>query len=133
MLTAKKAFAGKSRASVIAAILEREPPPLTALDPMTPAELDRVVKKCLRKDPEGRWQTVQDLQDELKWIAEKRSSTESSVRTSQNVNPRERVVWIAGALAGALVTGLIVWRVMDKRPTPQPLARFSITALGTGR
>ena len=130
MVTAKKAFPGASRASVIAAILEREPPPLTTLDPMTPAELDRVVKKCLRKDPEERWQTAQDLQDELKWIAEKGSSTESSVRTSQTVKPRERFVWAAGVLAAVLVTSLIVWRLMDARPTPQPLARFSIAPPG---
>src|SRR5438105_8073608 len=126
MLTAKKAFEGKSRASVIAAILEREPPPLITLDPMTPAELDRVVKKCLRKDPEGRWQTAQDLQDELKWIAEKGSSTESSVRISQSVNPRERFVWVACVLAGVLIASLIVWRLMDARSKPQPLARFTI-------
>ena len=61
MATGKKAFEGQSRASVIAAILEREPPPLTTLDPMTPAALDRVVKKCLAKDPDRRWQSAQDL------------------------------------------------------------------------
>src|SRR5205814_9752851 len=70
MATGKKAFEGQSRASVIAAILERQPPPLISLDPMTPAALDRVVKKCLSKDPDRRWQSAQDLKDELQWIAE---------------------------------------------------------------
>src|SRR6202040_2196081 len=68
--TGKKAFEGKSQASLIAAILEREPPAMSALQPMTPPALDRVVKKCLAKEPEKRWQAASDVCDELKWIAE---------------------------------------------------------------
>src|ERR1700740_3228121 len=70
MATGKKAFEGKSQASLIAAILEREPPAMSTLQPMTPSQLDRVVKKCLAKEPEKRWQDASDLCDELKWIAE---------------------------------------------------------------
>ena len=71
MATGKKAFEGKSRASVIAAILEREPPPhIKRCDPMTPAALDHVVRKCLAKDPDERWQSAADLKEELQWIAE---------------------------------------------------------------
>ena len=58
MVTGKKAFEGKSQASLIAAILEREPPPMSTLQPLTPAALDRVVKTCLAKDPDERWQTA---------------------------------------------------------------------------
>jgi serine/threonine protein kinase len=128
MATARKAFAGKSEASLISAIMTAEPPALSTVQAMTPLALDHVVKTCLAKGPNARWQTAHDVLIELKWIAEKGSSTESSVRTSKSVNPRGRFAWVAGVLAGALVTGLIVWRVMDKRPAPQPLARFSITA-----
>ena len=70
MVTGRKAFDGSSQASVIAAILDREPPPLSALQPMTPAALDHVVKKCLAKDPEDRWQTIRDAAHQLTWIAE---------------------------------------------------------------
>jgi hypothetical protein len=70
MATGKKCFEGKSQASLIAAILEREPPAMSSVQPMTPPALDRVVKKCLAKEPENRWQTPKDLCDELKWIAE---------------------------------------------------------------
>src|ERR1700726_2553500 len=70
MATGKRAFEGKSQASLIAAILEREPPPMSSLQPMTPPALDRVVKKCLRKDRDDRWQSARDITDELKWIAE---------------------------------------------------------------
>src|ERR1700731_1030847 len=70
MATGKRAFEGKSQASVIAKILETDPPPISSLQPMTPPTLDRVVKKCLAKEPDDRWHSAKDLCDELKWIAE---------------------------------------------------------------
>src|SRR5437879_9953261 len=70
MATGKKAFEGKTSASVMAKILETDPPPMTSLQPMTPPALDRVVKRCLAKEPDDRWQTARDLEMELKWIAE---------------------------------------------------------------
>src|ERR1700686_4322939 len=70
MATGKRAFEGKSQASVIAKILETDLPPISSLQPMSPPALDRVVKRCLAKEPEKRWQTASDLCEELKWIAE---------------------------------------------------------------
>src|SRR6202163_674366 len=52
MATGRKAFAGKSQASVIGAILKTDPPPMSSLQPMTPPALDRIVKKCLAKEPD---------------------------------------------------------------------------------
>jgi serine/threonine protein kinase len=72
MATGKKAFEGKSQASLIAKILETDPPPMSSLQPMTPPALDRVVKRCLAKEPDERWQSASDLTHELKWIAESR-------------------------------------------------------------
>src|SRR5712672_2473946 len=70
MATGKKAFEGKTSASVMAKIMEAEPPSMASLQPMTPQSLDRVVKRCLAKDPDKRWQTASDLCEELRWIAE---------------------------------------------------------------
>ena len=75
MATGKKAFEGKSQASLIAKILETDPPPMSSLQPMTPPALDRIMKKCLAKEPDERWQSAKDLSDELKWIAEGGSQT----------------------------------------------------------
>src|SRR5713226_5803545 len=70
MATRKRAFEGKSQASLIGAILKDDPPPISSLQPMTPPALDRVVKRCLAKEPDERCQSAKDLTDELKWIAE---------------------------------------------------------------
>jgi serine/threonine protein kinase len=70
MLTGRKAFEGKSHAGVIAAILDRQPPPISTVHPLTPSQLDHVVQRCLAKNPDERWQSVSDLHLELKWVAE---------------------------------------------------------------
>src|SRR5262249_10999048 len=51
-------------------ILKDEPPAIGSVQPLAPSTLDRIVRKCLTKDPDYRWQTARDLVDELKWVAE---------------------------------------------------------------
>src|SRR5215469_7441269 len=70
MLTGERAFEGKSRLSVVSAILEKEPEAISAVKPMTPPTLDHAIRKCLAKQPDERWQSAGDLASELKWIAE---------------------------------------------------------------
>src|ERR1700674_3511926 len=67
ILTGRRAFEGSSPASVIAAIMER---PAPSIVDVAPPALDRVLRKCLAKDPDNRWQSARDLKDELEWIAE---------------------------------------------------------------
>ncbi len=69
MLTGRKAFQAEGQRNLIGAILDMEPPPMSAIQPLVPAELERVVQKCLSKDPNDRWQTTRDLLDALKWTA----------------------------------------------------------------
>ncbi|MGC1830202.1 MAG: serine/threonine-protein kinase, partial [Candidatus Acidiferrales bacterium] len=98
MATGKKAFEGKSQASLIAKILETDPPPISSLQPMTPPALDRVVKRCLAKEPDERCQSAKDLTDELKWIAEGGSQAGVAAPVVARRRRRERMAW---ALAGA--------------------------------
>jgi Tol biopolymer transport system component/tRNA A-37 threonylcarbamoyl transferase component Bud32 len=124
MATGKKAFEGKSRASVMAAILERQPPPLTTLDPMTPAALDRVVKKCLAKDPDRRWQSGQDLRDELQWIAE--GGSLAGVPAPMPVgHGRGKWVWIAVAAVFAVIAGVFALAYFTRKPSEAAVTRFS--------
>jgi len=96
---------------------------------MTPPALDRVVKKCLAKEPERRWQDASDLCDELKWIAE--SGAQVHLRTA-GVSPKNRrktLLWAAASLAVSAVVVLTVWHF---RPVPpRPVTRFTIS-LPTG-
>ena len=68
MLTGKKAFEGKSQASLIGAIMHAEPAAISASQPLTPPALDRIVKVCLAKEPDDRWQSARDLFHELQWV-----------------------------------------------------------------
>ena len=61
MVTGRKAFEGKSQASLIAAILEHEPPTMSSMQALSPPALDPIVKTCLAKNPESRWQSVGDV------------------------------------------------------------------------
>ena len=61
MVTGRRAFEGTSQASLIAAIMEREPPPLATLQPLTPPALERLVLRCLAKRPDDRWDSAHDL------------------------------------------------------------------------
>ncbi len=70
MLTGQRAFEGKSQLSVASAILEKEPPPINSIKPMTPASLDHCIRRCLAKEADQRWQDARDLARELEWVAE---------------------------------------------------------------
>jgi len=104
MATGKKAFEGKSSASVMAKIMETEPPPISSLQPMTPPALDRVIKTCLAKDPDERWQTAGDLCRELKWIAESGASAAVAVAaTAERVRTLRGWAFVAGLVSTEIV------------------------------
>lgn len=95
MVTGKRAFEGGSRASLIASILDRQPPPLSAIEPAAPAGLDRLIRACLAKNPDERLQSAQDAALQLSWIGEA-GNGEGNARS-----PR-RAGWIVAATACAV-------------------------------
>lgn len=120
MLSGKKAFSGANAASVIAAIMQREPEPLKAAPP-----LDRVIRTCLAKDPDQRFQTALDLKRNLLWAAESESASPAPSRARFG-----KAGWIAAAVL--VVAGAGWYRAT--RPVAQPLkplVRFDVD-LGTG-
>ncbi|MEO8587685.1 MAG: protein kinase [Acidobacteriota bacterium] len=125
MATGGKAFDGKSHAALISAILKDEPPPIAAVAPMTPPALDRVVKTCLAKDPEDRFQTAHDIKLQLQWIAEGGSQVGLPAPVAHRRKSRERLAWglVAAATLAAAVLGLGFARRAPARPR---LVRFEI-------
>lgn len=117
MVTGKPAFSAKSRASLIAAILTTEPPPISQLQPLTPPALERVVKKCLAKDPDERWQSASDLATELKWLAEGGSQSGAALPQAGQPKPADRVPWIITAVA---VVAAVVIAVIHFTAAPPP-------------
>src|ERR1700737_1960134 len=130
MATRKRAFEGKTQASVIGAILKDDPPPVSSLQPMTPPALDRVVKRCLAKDPDDRWQSANDLTNELKWIAEGGSQvTLAATAEAERVSARWQgpMLWaVVSVLLVAGVASLAIWN-LRRLPSPQPVSRLTIT------
>jgi serine/threonine protein kinase len=115
LLTGKRAFEGENPASVIAAVLERQPAPLQVSPP-----LDRVVEQCLAKDPDERFQTAIDLKRALNWAVE---------QTPQLRKPARRW-WIGAAAAGMLALGLSGGWMASRVETPvaeEHLLHFQIT------
>jgi len=107
MVTGKPAFSGKSRSSLIAAIVDRTPTPISQLQPLTPPSFEHLVMKCLEKEPDERWQSAHDIAQELRWIADAGSQASSARPAVAARRRRGRLVialaaagWIA-ALAGA--------------------------------
>jgi len=127
MATGKKAFEGKTQASVMAKILESEPPSMTSLQPMTPPVLDRVVKKCLAKEPDRRWQDASDLCDELKWVADSGGTHGVAVEApaATGKNWRKAALWAGVAVATCIVVGFAVWLL--KPASPKLVTRFTIS------
>ncbi|HXI11480.1 MAG TPA: protein kinase [Thermoanaerobaculia bacterium] len=75
MLTAQRAFEGKTKTSLIAAIVSGTPRSVTELQPVTPPALEHVISRCLEKQPDDRWQSAQDVAAEMRWIASRNSSS----------------------------------------------------------
>ena len=120
MVTGTKAFSGESQASLIGAILKDDPPPLDRFQPMTSRALDHVVRRCLEKNPEARWQAASDVMHEVDWVRSTPAEEASVIRSSESHLPG-RIAWLAG---GAAIAGVAVWLAMFSRPPePTPVVR----------
>ena len=125
MTTGKKAFAGKSPASLMAAILHKEPEPLTSVQPMTPPALDRIVRTCLAKDPDDRFQTAHDVRLQLQWVAEGGSAVGLAAPVAARRKSRERLAWALIPLA-ALVAAAATVLVIRLSSEPPRIVRSSL-------
>jgi eukaryotic-like serine/threonine-protein kinase len=99
MITGTRAFEGQSQLSVASAILEKEPPPITTIKPVIPETLDHVVKKCLAKQRDDRWQSANDLASELKWIGDRSQNMTTTAWALAAGKTRERIAWFISSLA----------------------------------
>jgi serine/threonine protein kinase/Tol biopolymer transport system component len=151
MLTGRRAFLRESMAETMTAILKEEPEEVTEANSQVPPQLVRVVKTCLAKKPDERFQAAHDLKLQLQWIAEGGSQAELSVPGTTRHKTRERVMWASAGFAfAAIAAALLFWilaarsasplsaskpvkRMTIKLPDTEPLALAKFGPLGIGR
>jgi Tol biopolymer transport system component len=126
MLTARKAVEGSTPATVITSILEREAGPLSLLPPHAPPFLHHVLKRCLAKDPDQRWQTARDVMLELESVNDVATASPGKKRLSVS-SRRERVAWFVAAALALILVGALALR--PQRGVAEPLvSRMSVVA-----
>jgi eukaryotic-like serine/threonine-protein kinase len=126
MATGRPAFDATTQASLMAKILETDPPVVSSLAPLAPPVLDHVVQTCLAKAPADRWQTAHDVRLDLQWIV----AQGSRVQPRPAAGSRKRVVWwlwgMATAGLGALVATVLLILISRPLPPARPM-RFDLT------
>ena len=122
MVTGRRAFEGKTQLSVMSAILERDPEPLTNLQPTSPATLDYAVRTCLEKNPDDRLQTAHDVKLQLAWIAN--SGSQTSAPTVSAPKPR-RNLWLAATAVLALAVIALAVALLSPSP-PRRVLRVNL-------
>lgn len=119
MATGQPAFQGKTRTSLIASIVSGNPQPVSQLVPMTPPALDHLIKKCLEKDPDDRWQSARDLADQMRWIVDAGSRAGEAAPVLARRKTRTRLAWALHAATAAVAVlatvGFMAWRTEPAR------------------
>ncbi|MEO8218364.1 MAG: protein kinase [Acidobacteriota bacterium] len=123
MATGQRAFDGKTKTSLIAAIVAGQPRRLVDFDLLAPEGLEHVIQRCLEKDPVDRWQSANDVARELEWIAERATAQPVSVRST--LSRPLTVALAAAALLAAVALGVIGGRSL-LNTDPQPVLRSTI-------
>src|SRR5437016_4809049 len=131
MGTGQRAFQGKTKTSLIAAIVSADPAPMSALQPLTPPALEHVVRKCLAKDGEDRWQSAYDIAEELRWIAEAGSQAGLATPLTMRRKSRERFGWGVGMIA-AIAAGVFSARALHLGQSPTPQYRLTVPMIDSG-
>jgi eukaryotic-like serine/threonine-protein kinase len=114
MATGRRAFDGKTKTSLIAAIVDRDPPSISTVQPMTPPAFERVVKTCLAKDPDDRWQSARDVASELRWI-------QQSAPEVARAAAAHRVQWLPWAIAALAIIVAGAFAYLHHRAISEPM------------
>jgi Tol biopolymer transport system component len=120
MLAGKRAFAGRTQASTLGAILKDHPPPISSTQPSVTPALEYIVRTCLEKDPELRFQSAHDLLLQLRWIAET-GGVNAAASVAQRPVSRGRFGWVVAGVLAALAIGGWTLALIQSRDQPAPV------------
>jgi Tol biopolymer transport system component len=121
MVTRRKPFTGDSRLSILAKILNEDPQAPSQVTAAIPVEFDKLILRCMRKDPARRYQTMADLKVALDDVRE-----ESGSGQQVRVPAQRRWVWVA-LLPLVAAVGYLTWRTWRTAPPAEPLRAVSLT------
>jgi predicted Ser/Thr protein kinase len=121
MATGRRAFEGKSQVGLITAIVDHDPPPISSIQPLSSPLLDHLVKTCLSKSPDARWQTMADVLIQLKLIAE--LGGQPSAAATGGARLSRRVVW--GAIGALLMATAALGVLLAIGRTAPTLSKMS--------
>ena len=119
MTMGRRAFEGHSAAGVMAAILEREPPPMSAREPPAPPLLEHIVSRCLAKDPHERWQSAGDVMRELSWFAQTGDRTTEPVHAKSPSRWPERFAWMLALVSAAAIAAVVAMMFFARSPSQE--------------
>ncbi|MEJ2086181.1 MAG: protein kinase, partial [Acidobacteriota bacterium] len=119
MSTGRRAFEGKTQASLIAAVLDREPVPISQVQPLLPPALERVIRTCLAKDPEERFQNAHDIRLQLEWVRDAGSQAGVATPLAKRRKSREKLAWGLVAALGLVAVMLGLRALPEAEVKPQ--------------
>ena len=125
MLAGRRAFEGKTRASLLGAILKDEPPAVSTVQPVAPKMLDRIISTCLAKDPDDRYQSARDLLRDLRWASSSAADQPAAASVSTRQRARPRLAWIVAALALLAFVVMSVLHLREAAPAAEAI-QFTI-------
>jgi Tol biopolymer transport system component len=121
MATGRRAFEGRSQASLITSIMGSQPASLSQVAPLSPPGLDRLVQACLAKDPADRLQSAHDIRMQLGWLADGGSQAGVPVPVAAKRRSRKRLVATLAAVGWLVAIAVAVTAWMAPRaPRPEP-------------
>ncbi len=124
LITGKRPFTGKSQASLIASILKEQPAPLHELQPLTPPGLENVLRTCLEKDPDKRWQSAREVKHALEWMTQ--NAAPAVGQTPAPPAKSSKLAWAAAVVAVLIALGLAGWMVWSKAQPSAQTSRFEV-------
>ncbi len=130
MLTGQRAFRGDTKASTIASILREEPKPISQVATGLPQDAVKIVKRCLRKERELRFQHMDDLKVALAELKEESDSGALETASEAKTRPRSRrLMWAFGVAAALAIAAVGIWLVRSRGGAPEaPLVAVPLTS-----
>lgn len=125
LIAGKRPFSGGSQASLMASILKEQPPSIQALQPLTPASLERVLLTCLEKDPDKRWQSAREVKHALEWMAQ--AAPIAPPAPVESPAKKLRLWQTAAAFMGLIAVAAAGWAYWSKPAVSTAMTRFQVT------